>query len=79
MKALHAGKHQVKLLARERLLQKIHGSAPHGLHRVFHTALRRKDDHRQIGLELVNLLQDVETLFRPKINIQKDRIELSFP
>ncbi len=78
MEALHAGEHQVKLLAGERLFQKIHRSAPHGLNRVFYTALRGKNDHRQIGLALENLLKNVEAFFRPKIEIQKNRIEFPF-
>ena len=78
MEALHAGEHQMKLFAGERLFQKIHRAAPHGLHRVFHTALRGEHHHWQVGPELENLLKNVEAFFRPKIKIQKNRIEFSF-
>jgi len=78
VKALHAGEHQVKLLAGEGLFQEVHRAPPHGLHGVFHTALRGKNDHRQIGLALEHPLQDVEAFFRPQIQIQQHRIESSF-
>src|SRR5207248_5739811 len=76
MPAAQPREHQVELFAREGLLQKIDGPPAHSLNRILHAALRSKNDDRQSGLALEDLIQDVQAVLRAKIEVQQHRLKL---
>ena len=78
VEAAHAREHEMKLFTREGFFQEVHRAAAHGLDRVLHVALSGKNDHRQVGPNFENSLQDIEALLRAKIQIQQNGVELFF-